>query len=512
MPGASSTSPAPSSRRKGRRGARRHVARAGFATVPLAACLAGFAGPAVFVPQVAMAATPGNWQSLGTTPSTMTPVVFETPSHDAYVLWTKGLGPNSFTYDVAEVSPMGDLLAGPTSIFGPHYWGSLSVQPTIVGQGGAPLVVFDGARSTSPADPYSKSCIVGALGPGLPWALQPWSLSASCVNPVGAASVDNSGQLSAAWPGGWPTGHGILYHMGQSPGIPAASPDQHIALGGPAVAGHVAMATDRAGNGHTYVAWAQTGSSGAAQDGYYAKDLTANGPVVRVPGSGSRSANISPFAVPAMANSLSHPGVFVAYCSNAPSCNVELWKLGSAKALTVPGSSGAADTAVSAGPDGRIWVAWYNESKNTVSLVRTNKSVTLFGPVTTLATPCAEHGLIGLGPGQWGRSDIALQCVDQQLKIEDLFTQAIVPLALGPSHVTVVAGKAKQVVFRVTDAGDPVAGATVKVGTHLARTNAGGTVTVTFSKTSTPGSYSVTASGPNYRPATGVVVVSEPAH
>ena len=164
-----------------------------------------------------------------------------------------------------------------------------------------------------------------------------------------------------------------------------------------------------------------------------------------------------------------------------------------------------------AGPDGRIWVAWYNEDKNTLSLVRSNKGVTAFGPVTTLPTSCAEHGLIGLGSGQWGRLDIALQCLNKQLKIQDFFTQAIVPLVLEPAHVTVVDGKTQKVSFKVTDVGDPVPGATVKVGTYLAKTNATGTVTVTFPKTNTPGQYTVVASAPNYLPATALVVVSKPA-
>ena len=502
--------PAPSTHSMGRPpgASRRHLGRTGLAIVPLVTFLAALGS---LVPQPALAATAGSWYSLGTTPSTMTPAVFETSDHRAYVLWTKQLGANTFTYEVAEFSATGKPLSGPASIFGTHYWGSLSDQPTIVDKGSAPLVIFDGQRSANASDPYGKGCIVGALGPTLPWALQTWSLSANCVNPVGAASANDSGELSAAWPGGWTNGHGILYRIGHSPKIPAATPDQHIALSGPAVAAHVAMATDLGGNGHAYLAWVATGSSAGAQDGYYAKDLTSNGAVMRAPGSGSKSANISPFGVPAMANSLSRSGIFIAYCSNGPICNVELWRVPTAKAPAVPASSGAADIAISAGPDGRIWVAWYNETKNTVSVVRSNKSVTAFGAATTLATACAEHGLVGLTSGRWGRLGIALQCVNKQLKIEDFFTQAIVPLSISPAHVTVVNGSAQKVIFQVTDVGDPVPGATVKVGTFSAKTNASGTASVIFAKGNAPGQYSVVASGLNYVPATSTVVVTKPA-
>ena len=57
--------------------------------------------------------------------------------------------------------------------------------------------------------------------------------------------------------------------------------------------------------------------------------------------------------------------------------------------------------------------------------------------------------------------------------------------------------------FRVTDVGDPVPGATVKFGKLTATTNASGEATIVIPKGQAPGSYTVTATAPNYSAATG---------
>ena len=148
---------------------------------------------------------------------------------------------------------------------------------------------------------------------------------------------------------------------------------------------------DTAGNGHFVVAWAQVFSNPASHDGFYVKDVTAGKPAVKAPGSGTTSTNDLPiFGNIAMVASSTHAGVYLGYCSNTPTCTEELWRVGSAKPMKVPHSSGGLDIAVSAGPAGRIWVAWYNESTNKVSVVRTNRSVTKFGPVQTYPPPASN--------------------------------------------------------------------------------------------------------------------------
>ena len=457
-----------------------------------------------------MAAKPGSWIALSPTsgiPEAGTPAVWENAAGDAWVLWQRPAGPDK-TYEVAEVGPTGRLVNKPTDIFAGHHWGSLTGQPTLVGQGAKPLVVFDGLSGVP--GPYNDGCIYGALSGATPWVLQSWSLSNNCTNPVGGATEGTSGTLAAAWPGGWSTGHGVLYRVGVSSSIPASGADQHIPLSGPATAFKTGVASDVSGKGHFDVAWTRGFSTPARGDGFYVKDVTAGTAAMKAPGTGTNSVNhMSGFGNLAIANTNTHAGVFIAYCSNRSTCTVQLWRVGAKRAIGVPHSKGGANPAVSAGPAGRLWVAWYNESTNKVSVTRTNKRDTHFGPVRTYPTHCAEHGLVGLSGGKSGRLDVALQCVNSaKLHLEDFATQVMVPLSLTPGRTSVRNIKAHHLTFTVTDAGDPVPRARVFVAGHRARTNAAGKATITLARGVKPGHYRVKATARGYRPAGGRLTVS----
>ena len=478
------------------------MAASTVAAVPGADAASTVRTPTIGSSAGAPAAAFGKWTALGLTTQTTTPAVYEGPDHRAWVLWVTEPHANQFTFEVAAIAPSGAVASAPSSIFGTKYWGSLTRQPTLVAGGAGPLAIFTGALGST--GPYSHGCVVGAQEAASKWTLQPWSLSANCTNPVGGAAAGKLDVVAAAWPGGWSGGHGVLYRVGTSPSIPATGTDGHIAIT-TGDAAQTAVASDTAGSGHFYVAYVQVFSS--SHDGYYVKDVTANTASMKAPGSGTTSTNISPFAVPAVTSTNTHPGIFVVFCSNSSTCTVRLWRVGSSAVRVVPGSSGANDTAVSAGPDGRLWIAWYNESKNTVSVVRTNKADTAFGPVQTYRTACFEHGLLGLSGGDFGRLTIGLECVNLHLKLETFATQSVVPLVLSPGLRAIPNTAAHTVTFRVTDAGDAVVGATVVVHGKSAKTNAAGTVAFTFPKGTPIGKFPVTATAPNYATAHAVLSV-----
>jgi hypothetical protein len=451
---------------------------------------------------------PGYWTELAKTLGatfTGTPAVWLAPDDTATILWQRHIHNTNYTYEDILVDAAGTTVGAPVSIFGGTGWLGLTDDPVLVSDGSSPEIIFSGGRDDSNSDPYSKGCVYGAVAAKPQWTLQGWSLSDDCYNPIPGGTETRTGALSAAW-GGSSGGHSaVLYRIGTSVTIPATGADDHVLTPGGGDVGRAAEAADIAGNDNVFVAWYQFFSKPSGDDGFYVKDATSNGPVRKAPGSGTNSVNnLYAAAALAMANTNTHSGIFLAYCSNGTTCSLRLWRVGAAKALTVPDSSPASDVAISAGPDGRIWVAWYNHSTNDVATVRTNTADTAFGPVETYATPCFEDGLIGLSGGSYGRLDVALQCIDNsQLRTQDYITQSLAGLSIRASRAVIKNGVTNTVTFEVTDAGDPVAGATVRVDGKVKTTGGSGTVSITFPKGSAAGKYAVTASAANYFSAHG---------
>jgi hypothetical protein len=452
----------------------------------------------------------------------MTPVVYEEPTGEAVVLWMVEPSPGRYTFDEDYMSANGALTAS-VQAFPKPFWSSLSNTPAVVpGEGGAPLFVFSGARSTNILDPYSTGCIVGALGSPtspVPWVLQKWSLSAHCDIPFSDAALGGNGQVAAAWPGAWTGGQGLLYRLKPSSN-PAFGPDQQVALPSNASVVKLAVAADTAGNGDVWAYWGQFGSPPTAADGWYAKDLTKNGPVRKAPLSVHGSADLDVLARPAFATTDTHPGVFALYdvppsspgyinCSNGQYCTLRLWRIGSPKAVAVPGGVKvmADNVALSAGPKGRLWIAWFSAHQETVNVLRTNEADSEFGPVRTYPTPCTGYGLLGTASGELQRLDLAVQCPTKTAPLAVLVTQALPPLSLQFTK-TLANTSAHTLHFEVTDVGDPVPGAMVRAGKMTASAGPSGVATIVIPKGLAPGTYPVTATAANYASATGSLSVT----
>jgi hypothetical protein len=479
-------------------------------TAPRTAASAGPVSKAA-APRVAALPKLGiwTWVSQGMTTESPPPALWVSPNGTGWDVFPRQLGAGNFTYEVVKLGPFGSVASGPADIFAIH-WGSLQFGPTLLGDGAVPVLVFDGIRGTT--GPYSRGCVYGAAPGKTTWTLQPWTLSHDCVNPVAAAAENTPSArvLAAAWPGGWATGSGINYRIGVSAAIPAATDDRHILLT-KATAFPTGMANDVNGSGHFYVAWAQVFSVPASRDGIYIQDVTAGSPARKAPDTGTFtvSDDMSPVAKLAITNRNFHSGVFLAYCANsAGPCHLLFWRVGAAKAVAVPSSANAFSVSIAQGPGGRIWVAWYNAASNRVFVTRTNIADTKFGAVESYATPCFEHGMLGLGGSPVPRLDIGMQCVDNaHLQAEQYTAQVLAGLTLGIPGPVKVGTSAVTIKITVTDAGDPVKGAIVKVDGKSAGTNAAGQATFTLPASIKAGSYKVTATAADYLLATGTLVV-----
>jgi hypothetical protein len=448
----------------------------------------------------------GHWTTLSgakTTVESGTPAIWQDSKHRASVLWLREISSNEFTYEVEPVAANGKPGTAVDAFAGGH-WGSLSNEPTLVGSGGKPLVVFTGLKGTS--GDYATGCIFGADGSSQPWTLESWSLSNKCINPVGAAGEDKSGTVAAAWG----SGNSVKYRIGTSPTIPATGPDRVIPLADGGVPYKTGVVADTGGNDDFYIAWAQEFSSPASHDGIYVKDVTAAAPTLKAPGSDTNTINrIGVFTNLAVTARSGHPGVYLAYCTSSAKCQPKLWHVGAAKALSLPGSPSPGSLALASGPGGRLWVAWFDESTTKLYVTRTNQKVSKVGPVRSYKTPCFEHGIPGLSSGSSGRLDVALQCVSNgTAKAVELFTQVEVGLHVSASTTKVRNTSKHSITMSVTDAGDAVSGAKVKFDGQTRSTNGKGNASFTVAKHTKPGSYQAVATKSQYLRATTHVTVT----
>jgi len=188
-------------------------------------------------------------------------------------------------------------------------------------------------------------------------------------------------------------------------------------------------------------------------------------------------------------------GVYLAYCKGYPSCSrVRLWRaLSGAGPVSVASGSHVEDVNVSRGPEGRLWVMWWDAGKDRIYATRTNKKATKPGPITTLKIPNGvDHVWKLFGEGSAGPLDLLASVGSGQAAF---WHQQVLPV------LTLSCKKTdKGATCTVTDAGDSVAGAKVKVGGKTVVTQASGKASVELG----PGKYRATASKDGFAPSRSV--------
>ncbi|HXY45596.1 MAG TPA: hypothetical protein VEH29_15525 [Acidimicrobiales bacterium] len=425
--------------------------------------------------------------------------IWEAPDGSDWAIWAE----NSTTYDVALLAPNG----GGKEATALHWaGGGIANNPVLVSNGTEPLLIF-GAGGPPP---YNTGALVGFVPSkwGALWTGLSWSLSNSTIiDGYFGAARNSAGELSAAWN---TVGPYVSYRIGTAATIPAPPPDQQFTFPNGYV-GFINEAVDPS-NDDFYAAFARYFTKPSSTDGVYVADLTTHGGITKAPGSGTESVSRESLAVAFAASTGKHGGLFAVYCDNTGSCNHLLfWRVGSPHALVVPGSTAQFPgdwPALAAGPDGRMWIAWFNGANSMVYTVRTNEADTRFGPVESYDDHLVDLNNIAVSGGGAGRLDVVLGgLISSNLKPEILTTQSLTGLQLSPGSVSFHNTTTVKVVFTVTDAGDPVAGATVTVAGQSGTTDAGGAVTFAFPKGISPGKYAATAMDADYFSGHASVVV-----
>ena len=180
------------------------------------------------------------------------------------------------------------------------------------------------------------------------------------------------------------------------------------------------------------------------------------------------------------------PGVFAAYSLDGKSVRLLRYgggsvAVGKARGITLT------KLGTATGLDGRIWVMWGNDSA--IALTRSNKAVTRFEPIQLLKPDAAGLDRLA-GDGRLGPLDLLVDMIPNGNPIPPAgtFHARVLPELSASAKF-----KKGQLTVTVTDAGDPVAGATVGAGGKTATTNAGGVAKLKLKKP--PSGAKITAPG-----------------
>lgn len=439
------------------------------------------------------------------------PGLFRTADGKLHVVWyvhNPNTGKNSYQY--ATFAAHGALL-NKGNVAPVTGWSALSKYPRLVAFPGVGIrLVFAGGTGTGGNYDQGTAYSAKASAAGTSWSLVPGSLSHSKLVSLtdNSAATKSDGTPVASWQQG-----NLLYHVGQdTSNTPATAPDGTVNV----VTGGVATGTQlaRAKDGSIWVAWFTANES---DQGYWVDQIQPTQVAKhKAPGSGALSlANNQPFGSVAF-TARAGGGLYLAYCvatKAVPCDHVALWKVGATKAKTVPGSGthNARYVAISSAPGGHLWISWFDSGANKVRVVRTNAAVNAFSKVRSLGLPAKSALFDSLRTeGSRGRLDLVagVQSSASGLPVFLWHNQQLPALKLTGSPATVSHTKATTVTFRVTDVGDPVAGATVKFLTKSAKTNGSGVAKITVPRGTSVGKHAATATKANFTVARFVVKVT----
>ncbi len=270
-------------------------------------------------------------------------------------------------------------------------------------------------------------------------------------------------------------------------GLGANMPTALITTGADNFAGDVDSALDAATK-TMVVSWDSNAHSG----GDYIKAATG-GKTMRVPGQTRNEVVIS--------GRDGGPGVFAAYTSDGTSVRLVRYGGGSVAVGSTSGIT-AKMLGTATGLDGRIWVMWGDENGG-LAITRSNKAVTKFEPIQQVNPHAFTLYRIG-GDGRLGPLDLFVEQSNGAGKVGGTFYARVLPVLSASTKVVAVKNKSGNVIAHaltvtVSDAGDAVPGATVKVSGHTGKTDGKGHAQITVPGSS-GGTVQISVTEPGYQP------------
>ena len=389
------------------------------------------------------------------------------------------------------VGPISSVVSGWSEI-------DADAQPFILD--GKPAVAFHGSHSLTTLDPYNSPVVYAQSPDAAAWSLGNGSLTQSLTGTGGygiGALDDGTGQPVTVYAAG-NTDH-LAIHHGIDPAVPATVPDSATGLLGQTQ--DVNVARD-ASSGVMYAAYYSALSD--ATQGIHAVEVSPgiSGPSAAAPGSvytyqGSVTSD-EPGQFVALASRVGG-GVWAAYAAGYNNTSaLVLWNVETGKTLVMHRPTADLQYVnLSAGPGGRLWVSWIQGG--TVYATRTNPAVTKFGVVRTVVAP-GDDVTRTAGNGALGPLDTAITSRSSGTVPAIYSARILEGLAVSAAPARVSFAKGGTVTVTVTDAGLPVPGVSVKVGSATKVTGSTGKVTFAIAAHSGKGSHAVTATATGWYP------------
>jgi hypothetical protein len=395
-----------------------------------------------------------------------------------HVAWHIETSPSTNDMRQTPISSGGVVGTTTTVVSG---WAALDNPALIPGPGGAIDALFGGIRTINFGETNQDLNSAISTDGGATWTLQPGDVAgpgaAAYASPVSATAVGPALTPYETWFGT----SGVWVHTGLSPATPNS--DYQGAFGCCGYDSNIAGSP----SGTIELAWY---SNATGHLGVYAQQVTAGGSPLGAPVNMPGTSNMS-VGQDGRTPVVSTPsGVFyVAYATGYPALNrIRLWRVGAGSTTTlakVPGIGAQATATVAAAPDGRLWVIWIRDVNDTprVFAVRSNKTVTRFGAIVDAgAPPGAASGYRIDGSATTGSLDaFGSFSTGSSSGVATWYRRLQPGLSLAAKPGKLHRGRATKVTFAVTDAGDPVKGATVTVAGHKGTTGAKGEVKIQLS-------------------------------
>jgi len=431
----------------------------------------------------------GQWTRLpGTVINFAEPGLARTSDGVLHVVYVRNDGPRRDLVHVG-VSPAGAVGADTVAL---DNWSAMSHPDLLRMPDNTLRAFFGGIRSTSAGETNNAMNTATAPASGTAWTLKPGraaqALYAYATSVTGAALARDGTPIST-----WSGTPGLGYHYGIDPNQPDRMvPQSSCCLYGPDIAVDAASGQ----------AWVGFHSLESGSPGLYVNAIGPGGPEGGrrlAPGSVEGGSSKAPGNRTSLTGRIGAGGVYLVYGQGYPTYDtLALWKVDTARPQLVVRAADNEHANVAAAPEGRLWLMW--ERRGTIYATRTNKAATRIGAVNTLRPPSVGTIFRLNGEGSAGPLDLIanVSAGGQQ----GLWHQQVWPkLQLTASSRK--AGRGRVITFRVLDAGDPVAGASVRAGGRTLRTSARGTAVLRQPRTAR---VRATATKAAYAPASAITV------